>query len=98
MKQNIGLSIKKARLLKNMHQEVLANKIDVAVSNLSKMENDKLNPSIDTLTRISKALGIPIALILTLGLTEKSFPRRLRVKYNLTKNNISSIVEGIYKV
>jgi len=98
MKQNIGLSIKTARNLKNLTQEDLSKKINIAVSNLSKIENDKVNPSIDTLTNISKALGMPIGFILTLGLTDKSFPRKVRVKYNLTKNTIKNIVEEIFKI
>ena len=98
MKQNIGLSIKKARKLRNINQEKLAKKIGITTESLSRIETEKINPSIETLTKISKTLGIPIAFILTLGLEEKSFPRRIRVRYNLTKKTISSIVQEMFKV
>ena len=58
MKQNIGLSIKKARKLRNINQEKLAKKIGITTESLSRIETEKINPSIETLTKISKTLGI----------------------------------------
>ncbi|WP_439132518.1 helix-turn-helix domain-containing protein [Polaribacter sp.] len=98
MNQNIGISIKNARILKNLSQKELAKKIGISNINLSLIENDKANPSIDTLTKISKVLDIPIAYILVLGLDEKCFPRKIRSRYKLTQDTITGIVKGIISI
>ncbi|HVW93868.1 MAG TPA: cupin domain-containing protein [Devosia sp.] len=57
----IGSKLKHARLLRGYTLRELAATIDCSESMLSKVENDKLRPSISFLHRLAKALGTNIA-------------------------------------
>lgn len=52
-----GEKIKQLRLEKHLSQRELASICGISYSNLNKIENDKAEPSIETLLKLSKALG-----------------------------------------
>lgn len=54
----LGYKIKDARLRQFMSQEELANKVGIDQSDLSKIERGLANPSVKTINRIAKGLGI----------------------------------------
>lgn len=56
----IAEKLKAARLNSGLSLRELAEKADVSASFLSKLENEKLNPSVRTLYSIAEALSIPI--------------------------------------
>jgi transcriptional regulator with XRE-family HTH domain len=60
----IGPKLKQVRLLKGLTMRDLAREAGCSESLLSKIENDKANPSLTTLHRIAMALGTSIAAIL----------------------------------
>ncbi len=51
-----------ARLKLNLTQQELANKIGIDRTNISKLENGKLNPSIATLQKIADGMGMKLKL------------------------------------
>lgn len=55
---NLGLNIKKYRILRNQKQEILSTKLDISTVTLSKIENGKVDVQISTLFKISRILGI----------------------------------------
>ncbi|QEZ68022.1 XRE family transcriptional regulator [Paraclostridium bifermentans] len=57
---NIGANIKKFRKEKGLTQKELAEKIGVSGAYIQQIENNKKNPSIKTLNKISSALGVTI--------------------------------------
>ena len=57
-KKHIGLKIKFYRNLRDLTQEVLAEKIDCSVNYLSLIENGRKNISLKMIYRISTALDI----------------------------------------
>jgi transcriptional regulator with XRE-family HTH domain len=61
----IGESIKRIRVAKNLSQKevIIAAKLDAA--QYSRIENGKTDPSVSTLEKISKALGISLAELFT---------------------------------
>lgn len=58
---NIGDNIKRIRVAKNLSQKevVLVAKLDAA--QYSRIENGKTDPSVSTLERIAKAIGVSLA-------------------------------------
>jgi len=64
--KKIGPRIKQIRLEKGISQQELAAKLDYEKSNMSRLESGVLNPTIATLYRVAKALGIPLIELLDL--------------------------------
>ncbi|HXK58645.1 MAG TPA: helix-turn-helix transcriptional regulator [Acidobacteriota bacterium] len=61
---NVGKKILKLRLQSKMSQREISNISGLAVSYLSRLENDRITPSIKTLRKISGALGVPLTALL----------------------------------
>jgi len=59
-----GDKIRKARMQKYMTQEQVAKKLGVKQKQISRWENDKAKPEIDTLIKISEILDISIDYLL----------------------------------
>ncbi|MDH4162350.1 MAG: helix-turn-helix domain-containing protein [Nitrospirota bacterium] len=57
-KRLLGARIKEIRKLKGFSQDKLAEKIDIDTKHLSRIEVGGSYPSLDTLDRIAKALGV----------------------------------------
>lgn len=55
---NIGDNIKKIRKDRNMTQKDFASKIGVSRSYLGDLENNRKSPSADTITKLSKNIGV----------------------------------------
>jgi transcriptional regulator with XRE-family HTH domain len=60
IKKTIGKTIKKLRIDKEISQEELAHRSHIHVSQLSRMENGKANPSLEILITIAQELKIHI--------------------------------------
>lgn len=59
----IGKNIKLFRTIVGLKQKELAQKIEIQESYLSSIENDKKEPSLSLLRKISKALDIPLSML-----------------------------------
>ena len=59
LKRQFGIRLKELRIKAGIKQEQLAQKIDIAVRNLSKIETGITFPSSETLEKIIIALDIP---------------------------------------
>ena len=59
----IGRNIKLFRTIVGLKQKELAQMIEVKDSYLSSIENDKKEPSLSLLKKISKALDIPLSML-----------------------------------
>ena len=66
----IGETIKKARIQHNLTQVQLGDKIGVKRSQICKLENGRCSPTISTISRVFRALGIATA-TLDLGIGGK---------------------------
>lgn len=60
-----GLHLRLLRESKKMSQELLANKADVSLSQISRMERGVINPTLCTLVAISDALNVSLQDLLT---------------------------------
>src|SRR5580692_6394268 len=65
---DIGVRLKHARLVKGLRLRELAESLDCSESFLSKVENDKVRPSLAMLHKIVGALGINIPQLFTTSL------------------------------
>jgi transcriptional regulator with XRE-family HTH domain len=60
LKQRIGMQVRLARRRAKLSQEKLAERIDRTVETISNIERGTEVPNLQTLDRLSRALGIPI--------------------------------------
>ncbi|OYD21044.1 helix-turn-helix domain-containing protein [Oceanimonas baumannii] len=61
---SIGKTIKELRQLRGLSLNQVAEKADMDKSYLSKIENEKRDPSLSSLFRISKALNVPLNILI----------------------------------
>lgn len=95
----IGERLKKARKSKNLTQEQLAEKIDVSVAFLSRVERGDVKINLPRLSQVCDILDISIAYILTgVGSNSKNYlsddfanllkncpPNKLKLIYDIAK-------------
>lgn len=67
----VGLRLKHARLVKGLRLRELAHSLDCSESFLSKVENDRVRPSLAMLHKIVGALGMNIPQLFSAPLTEE---------------------------
>jgi transcriptional regulator with XRE-family HTH domain len=70
---NIGTAIKDIRKSKNIPSKVLAKKLGISPSTLSKYESNDRKIKADMLPSIADALGVPVDFILQKMLTERQY-------------------------
>ncbi len=58
---SIGVKIRQLRLQQGRTQGEISQLTGMAISYLSRLENGRINPSGRTLSRLSEALGVPVA-------------------------------------
>lgn len=56
---NFGDAIKKARIKKNLTQKNLADELNVTITHISYIENNRRNPSNEFLSRLCGLLDVP---------------------------------------
>jgi transcriptional regulator with XRE-family HTH domain len=68
---NIGSAIQMCRAKRRLSQAEVARRAECSVSYLSMLENSQRDPTLSTVTKIARALGVPIEILFFLG-AEKS--------------------------
>ncbi len=58
---NVGTKIRQVRLHRKQTQQQLCRSAGMAVAYLSRLENDRINPSVNTLQKLAAALEVPVA-------------------------------------
>lgn len=56
----MGLNLKIARIKKGLTQEELCKLVGIGRTTLSKLEQGKIKPKMDTMEKLSKALNVPV--------------------------------------
>ena len=56
--QKLGSNLKKIRMKKSISQGDIARALNVARSFVSDIENGKRNPTLTTITKLAKAIGV----------------------------------------
>ena len=58
--ESIGKKVRCVRKMQNYSQEKLGDKAGISQQHLSRIENDMVCPTMDTLLKLAKALGVSI--------------------------------------
>lgn len=58
--ETVGMKVQRARKMRNYSQEKLGDKADVSQQHISRIENDEVCPTVDTLLKLAKALDVSI--------------------------------------
>ena len=84
---DLGGTIKQFRKLKGLTQAQLAEKVDMSVSHISLIEQNKREPSITAAESIASALDMPLSVLVFLA-TEKAYITELDTEHveALSKN------------
>lgn len=77
LKQRIGMQVRLARRRAKLSQEKLAERIERTVETISNIERGTKVPNLQTLDRLSRALGIPIREFFTEGSDPRSNRRAI---------------------
>jgi transcriptional regulator with XRE-family HTH domain len=103
---NIGSQIKTVREAKNLSQKHVAMSVNMDPSQYSKIEKGKTDPSVSTLERIAKALGVSLAelfqsdeIFKDINSADKTIMEKLRLIEQLDeqeKNSVYNIVDGLF--
>ena len=93
----IGERLKKARVAKKLTQEQLAEKLDVSVAFLSKVERGKLRINLSRITEICDLLNVSLIYILT-GTVSNAKDYLTADFANLLKNCPPEKVKLIYDI
>lgn len=88
----IGKNIKKIREAKGLQQKEVALSSKVDSGNYSRIENDKSDPTLSTLVKIAKALGVPVAELFT---ADESFADLNSIDKSLMEK--IALIEGLDK-
>ena len=91
LKQAFGASVRHHRRAKGMTQEVLAERVDLSMETIGKIERGVAAPSFETAERIAEALNLPpLALF---GIGKEAVPRgergRLLGRINATLSGMN---------
>ena len=99
--EQIGKNIRAARIQKNLTQEYLADTIDVNVSHISNIENNRVKVSLSTLVQICNALDTTVDYVLSeeyndsSSAIEQEILHELHACSNETKEQILKIVKAL---
>ena len=58
--ETVGMKVQRARKMRNYSQWKLGDKADVSQQHISRIENDEVCPTVDTLLKLAKALDVSI--------------------------------------
>lgn len=61
--KRFGENLRELRLKKSLTIEELANKADIEISQVHRIEIGQVNPTLSTLNALSKALAIPLKVL-----------------------------------
>lgn len=101
---DIGERIKKIREARGLSQKEVASIIKMDQSQYSKLEKDKTDPSVSTLTKVAKALGVQLSELFADDLLKdvNSYDKSIMEKISLIdqldddeKKSIFKIVDGL---
>jgi len=91
----IGSTVKEFRLLRGLSLNDVAIKTGLNKSYLSKIENEKRDPSLGSLSQISKAINVPLNILILMSEKESDgvFSEVTDVLKEIARNLVSEQVE-----
>lgn len=93
---NIGKTIKALRESKKIKQKELSESCKLTVSYLSQIENNKKDPSISVLRKISNILEIPLPIIFFMSLDETDIPDSKKEFYKMIHPSLNGLLKEFF--
>lgn len=89
LKQKLGKRIQELRKFQNITQEKLAEKINMDITSLSKIETGRNYPQPDTLEKIASALSVEIEnlFVFKTNLTKEDYLKAIYTNIDFIKNS-----------
>lgn len=91
---NLGKAILMCRMNKGLKQAELADLADISVSHLCLLEKDKRDPSLSAVTSISKALEIPVSVLVFLASQYEDIKELNQKQVDDLSRGIMGIMDG----
>lgn len=93
---NLGESLRQVRVKKGFNQKSFCKKIGVSQSYLSLVERNKKTPSVEILKKISKGVGMPVAILWWFTFEENDVETEKVEKFRLLKPSIDNLITEIF--
>ena len=93
----IGAAIKQVRSKAGLKQKDLAERCGVTAAYLSQIERDVRTPSIELLEKIGSILGIPIPVVLFLGITEDDVASGKVSEFRILKPLVEKLMLDVFE-
>ncbi len=97
---NVGENIKRIREVKKLSQKEVISAIGMGAAQYSRIENSKTDPSVSTMERIAKALGVELAELFSADSLQEvnSFDKTLMEKIRLVESLSEEERKTIYTI
>lgn len=93
---DLGSTIKKLRLQKDIKQKDLAEKCHMTQAYLSRIESNQKEPTINALKTIAKQLEIPLPVLFFHALTAEDIEPKKREAFQMILPSIQSMIESFF--
>ena len=88
----IGDSIRKLRMWREVTQKELAQRIGVSANALCSIELNRSFPGKETITRVCRELGVPVGYLLFFVLEEKEIPQDKRELFRILREDLCDVL------
>jgi transcriptional regulator with XRE-family HTH domain len=93
---NLGQAIKELRIKKGFNQGDFAAKCNITQAYLSLIENNKKEPNLSTLKKISSILDTPLPIIFFRAINEEDIPKENKEIYNTISPSINELISTVF--
>lgn len=93
---DLGKTLKDLRKQRGLKQKALASLCEISVTYLSQIENNRKEPSLSTLNKISSKLHFPLPVIFFLALQNHDIPSHKKDIYNSLVPPFKSYLNSFY--
>jgi transcriptional regulator with XRE-family HTH domain len=93
---NLGQAIADVRRRKCLKQKVVARKCQISQTYLSQIENNRRDPTLSTLKKISQVLEVPLPIIFFLSLTDEDIPDQKKEAFAFVLSSVKAFVQEFF--
>lgn len=91
----IGDSIRKLRMWREMTQKELAQKIGISANALCAIELNRSFPGKETIAKICRVLDVPVGYLLFFALTEEDIPQDKRELFRILREDLCDVLLSV---
>ena len=88
----IGDSIRKLRMWREVTQKELAQRIGISANALCAIELNRTFPGKETIVKVCRELGIPVGYLLFFALTEEDIPQDKREIFRILREDLCDVL------